>query len=279
MTRWNIHLVKKNEKIFVSRGLFSPPQSIMSTATTVPTVYYKTQMCKYFLEGKCNKGEKCNFAHGEQELKKIPCKFGFKCRNESCTFFHDDLPVVTKLIPPSLKMFVQHAFECSGKFDINDDTDFPSIKCDPKVEKIEKEVEPKIEKVEIEPKINYNQLIKKQETQPQPQTPNIHKIKVTYIHGDPQEYMFMESDNCRLNDLLVKMDLDPEDVCARQGKSVWLGNPYLKNLGPEIEIVSRDTIYGYLPSTKKGLNPGNSRSNSRSNSRNTSRETSPIISF
>jgi hypothetical protein len=42
---------------------------------SVPFLKYedakKTQICRHFLEGNCSYGSDCNFAHGEEELKKV----------------------------------------------------------------------------------------------------------------------------------------------------------------------------------------------------------------
>eukprot|EP00418_Pyrodinium_bahamense_P078526 CAMPEP_0179066692 /NCGR_PEP_ID=MMETSP0796-20121207/29105_1 /TAXON_ID=73915 /ORGANISM="Pyrodinium bahamense, Strain pbaha01" /LENGTH=88 /DNA_ID=CAMNT_0020763699 /DNA_START=69 /DNA_END=332 /DNA_ORIENTATION=+ len=32
----------------------------------------KTKLCKFHLKGRCNKGETCNFAHSEEEMKPLP---------------------------------------------------------------------------------------------------------------------------------------------------------------------------------------------------------------
>ena len=57
----------------------------------------KTQLCQFYLDGFCKKGDKCLFAHGEDQLRKIPvqtkkcmygrryCKFG-----DACRFIHED---------------------------------------------------------------------------------------------------------------------------------------------------------------------------------------------
>lgn len=50
---------------------------------------YKTELCKYFNNGKCNKGDKCLHAHGEDELR---CKFYSQgnCRKgDECKFIHE----------------------------------------------------------------------------------------------------------------------------------------------------------------------------------------------
>merc|ERR1711939_505922 len=44
---------------------------------------YKTQLCKFYLEGKCQRGSRCTYAHGEEELTEVEdgdwrCK---KCGN------------------------------------------------------------------------------------------------------------------------------------------------------------------------------------------------------
>lgn len=60
---------------------------------------FKTAMCENFVQGKCQYGQKCNFAHGEEELRRFAgkknsnyktvvcrswkagsCQFGEKCR-------------------------------------------------------------------------------------------------------------------------------------------------------------------------------------------------------
>merc|ERR1719375_2195263 len=58
----------------------------------------KTQMCKFFEEGKCTRGRDCTFAHDESELKKAPdftktrmCekfKMG-ECNDSNCSFAHN----------------------------------------------------------------------------------------------------------------------------------------------------------------------------------------------
>ena len=46
---------------------------------------YKTKMC-FYLE-KC-KNKNCNFAHTQEELVILPCKFGKTCMNQDCKFKH-----------------------------------------------------------------------------------------------------------------------------------------------------------------------------------------------
>ena len=53
---------------------------------------HKKELCKFFLSGKCLKGDKCLYSH---ELREIPCKFyhglGF-CENfQNCPFSHERL--------------------------------------------------------------------------------------------------------------------------------------------------------------------------------------------
>jgi len=60
--------------------------------------FTKTRMCKFFLEGKCTRGKKCTFAHGEDEkhaqcqplcmkLCKTLIATG-RCKNENCKYAH-----------------------------------------------------------------------------------------------------------------------------------------------------------------------------------------------
>jgi len=65
---------------------------------------FKTEMCKFFPEGKCDRGENCTYAHSQDEIdganapKPVPfkttmCKFfleGRCTRGEACTFAHDE---------------------------------------------------------------------------------------------------------------------------------------------------------------------------------------------
>ncbi|XP_023374591.1 zinc finger CCCH domain-containing protein 8 isoform X1 [Otolemur garnettii] len=61
------------------------------------TVEYKgKQICKYFLERKCIKGDQCKFDHdAEIEKKKEMCKFyvqGYCTRGENCLYLHNEYP-------------------------------------------------------------------------------------------------------------------------------------------------------------------------------------------
>ncbi|CAG9334454.1 unnamed protein product [Blepharisma stoltei] len=56
---------------------------------------YKTELCKNWIEGKCNFGEFCNFAHGECELttvNKSVCKqfqnYGYCLKGSNCLYIH-----------------------------------------------------------------------------------------------------------------------------------------------------------------------------------------------
>ncbi|XP_057705052.1 zinc finger CCCH domain-containing protein 6 isoform X1 [Corythoichthys intestinalis] len=55
----------------------------------------KKELCKFYLQGYCSKGDHCIYMHSE-----YPCKFfhtGAKCyQGENCKFSHDDLTDVTK---------------------------------------------------------------------------------------------------------------------------------------------------------------------------------------
>ncbi|XP_075419249.1 zinc finger CCCH domain-containing protein 8 [Tenrec ecaudatus] len=54
------------------------------------------QICKYFLERKCIKGDQCKFDHdAELEKKKEMCKFyvqGYCNRGENCLYLHNEYP-------------------------------------------------------------------------------------------------------------------------------------------------------------------------------------------
>ncbi|KAM6355431.1 zinc finger CCCH domain-containing protein 6 [Podargus strigoides] len=61
------------------------------------TVEHKgKQICKYFLEGRCIKGEQCKFDHdAEIEKKKEICKFyiqGYCTKGENCIYLHNEFP-------------------------------------------------------------------------------------------------------------------------------------------------------------------------------------------
>lgn len=54
---------------------------------------YKTTICLNYEKGiECRFGDKCNFAHGENEIRKTKCKFGIKCYNKNtyCKFEHNE---------------------------------------------------------------------------------------------------------------------------------------------------------------------------------------------
>ncbi|XP_032956817.1 zinc finger CCCH domain-containing protein 6 isoform X2 [Rhinolophus ferrumequinum] len=61
------------------------------------TVEHKgKQICKYFLEGRCIKGEQCKFDHdAELEKRKEICKFylqGYCTKGENCIYMHNEFP-------------------------------------------------------------------------------------------------------------------------------------------------------------------------------------------
>jgi hypothetical protein len=53
-------------------------------------------ICKFFIEGRCQKGNECPFSHNTPMNKKLePCKYylnGFCAKNEKCLFMHADFP-------------------------------------------------------------------------------------------------------------------------------------------------------------------------------------------
>lgn len=46
-------------------------------------------MCVHFPKGSCLHGDKCSFAHSKAELRAKPCRFGSRCKNDSCNYSHD----------------------------------------------------------------------------------------------------------------------------------------------------------------------------------------------
>lgn len=54
--------------------------------------YYKLKLCNFYEKyGKCTKGDKCNYAHGKNELREIKkenCINGKKCFKKDCKFNH-----------------------------------------------------------------------------------------------------------------------------------------------------------------------------------------------
>ncbi|KZV34120.1 KH domain-containing protein [Dorcoceras hygrometricum] len=55
----------------VSSGLGRPTKN-RAMAGSGPGSNFKTKLCDNFTNGSCSFGEKCNFAHGEEELRKLP---------------------------------------------------------------------------------------------------------------------------------------------------------------------------------------------------------------
>lgn len=56
--------------------------------------YYKLKLCKFYEKsGKCTKGDKCNYAHGKNEIREIKkdnCINGEKCFKKYCKFNHPE---------------------------------------------------------------------------------------------------------------------------------------------------------------------------------------------
>lgn len=51
----------------------------------------KIKICKYWEDGKCKKGKnKCSFAHGDDDIRKIKCNYGINCYKEKCSFVHPE---------------------------------------------------------------------------------------------------------------------------------------------------------------------------------------------
>lgn len=71
--------------------------------------FTKTRLCKFFVEGKCTRGKKCTFAHGEEDKDSQPqpvymklCKTLIatgRCKNPNCRYAHskEDIVVAKQL--------------------------------------------------------------------------------------------------------------------------------------------------------------------------------------
>ena len=56
-----------------------------------PADMKNTMLCRHFLRGKCNRGDKCNFAHGFEKWNPNCCNFKDKCnKGEKCRWFHQE---------------------------------------------------------------------------------------------------------------------------------------------------------------------------------------------
>lgn len=73
------------------------PLGITHSSNPIPKpTNYKTTMCTF--GEKCPRGDRCNFAHNESELRKLPCHFGASCRKPDCTFEHP--PKTSPVVSP-----------------------------------------------------------------------------------------------------------------------------------------------------------------------------------
>lgn len=65
----------------------NPTNSVTTAASLAPSSRYKTELCRSFAEvGSCKYGDKCQFAHGDEELRTITRHPKFK--TENCKSFH-----------------------------------------------------------------------------------------------------------------------------------------------------------------------------------------------
>ncbi len=76
-------------------------------------------ICKFFLEGRCQKGSECPFSHNTVPNKKMePCKFylnGFCAKNENCLYMHAEFPCKffhRKSNNPNVKSGCIHGDQC-----------------------------------------------------------------------------------------------------------------------------------------------------------------------
>lgn len=59
----------------------------------------KTRMCNNILtKGECPFGDKCRFAHSQDEIRKAPCAFQKNCKNKNCPYSHDDSSELEKIV-------------------------------------------------------------------------------------------------------------------------------------------------------------------------------------
>merc|ERR1712066_1151145 len=61
------------------------------------TSFRKTKLCTRFAKGNCPYQDNCDFAHGEDDLRKVPCMFGPKCKygpksnkKRTCWYLHTE---------------------------------------------------------------------------------------------------------------------------------------------------------------------------------------------
>jgi len=72
----------------------------MKAAPVAGDARFKTTMCKFFMEGACQKGDECTFSHGEEPgaaapaaVGQTPCRFfsqGLCTKGDMCTFSHEN---------------------------------------------------------------------------------------------------------------------------------------------------------------------------------------------
>lgn len=61
----------------------------------------KSKICTYWENKNCkfmDESFKCQFAHGDNELNKIICKYGSNCYNSVCTFNHGSTSTITNMV-------------------------------------------------------------------------------------------------------------------------------------------------------------------------------------
>ncbi|CAJ1456229.1 unnamed protein product, partial [Effrenium voratum] len=84
------------------------PIRVKAGVQSLPAPKFKTQICKYFLEGSCFKGDECSYAHGAEQLQApgpgagLPAESSFKTKmclyhlqgtcfkGEACTYAHSE---------------------------------------------------------------------------------------------------------------------------------------------------------------------------------------------
>ena len=81
----------------------------------------KTKLCRLF--PKCPYGNKCSFAHGNGELRKLLCAFGVTCKRVQCPYDHSVEIIPPIAITPSIPSFSEKKTAVNPEFIINIESD------------------------------------------------------------------------------------------------------------------------------------------------------------
>lgn len=84
----DIYREKKKTKIN-SKPIINTHVNVSNNNEIISTASFKTRRCIYAQDGYCRNGDKCTFAHNQQELIQKICRYGSECYNKyRCPFFH-----------------------------------------------------------------------------------------------------------------------------------------------------------------------------------------------